>query len=63
MIKDAAPERKDELRAFLSAPQSRRSIVDVLVGRNTVQRLAEIAGGAEVDSELNTEGEEKEGQQ
>jgi hypothetical protein len=63
MIKDAAPEKKDELRTFLSAPQSRRSIVDVLVGRKTVQRLTETAGGPDIDSEVNTEREEKEGQQ
>ena len=63
MIKDATPERKDELRTFLSTPRSRGSIVDVLMGRKTVQRLVEIAGGPEVDSEVNTEREKKEGQQ
>lgn len=62
MIKDTAPERKDELRTFLSTPQSRKSIVDVMVGRKTVQRLVEIAGEPEVDSKVNTEREEKEGQ-
>ena len=63
MIKNATPERKDELRTFLSTPRSRGSIVDVLMGRKTVQRLVEIAGGPEVDSEVNTEREKKEGQQ
>lgn len=59
MIKDAAPERQDELRAFLSTPQSRRSISDVLVGRKTVRRLVEIAVEAKGDSKVNTEKEAK----
>ena len=63
MIKDAAPERQDELRAFFSTPQSRRSISDVLIGRKTVRRLVEIAAGTKGNSNVNIEKEAKEKKQ
>ena len=45
MIKGAAEDKKDELRGFLNTPQSRESIVQLLVRRKTVRRLLDIAKG------------------
>jgi trigger factor len=42
MIKNSA-ENKDELRKYLSTPQSKESIKHLLITRKTIQRLVEIA--------------------
>ncbi|MFO8143085.1 MAG: hypothetical protein R6T78_00175, partial [Dehalococcoidales bacterium] len=55
-----------ELKKYFSRPEPRNSIINLLTGRKTVQRLVEIAGGkgkGEDDQVANTESEEKEGQQ
>lgn len=59
MLKDTAPERVDDLKKFLNTPESRRSIMDVLVGRKTVERLADIANGQEIDKKENKANDEE----
>lgn len=59
MLKDTAPERVDDLKKFLNTPESRRSIMDVLVGRKTVERLADIASGQEIDKKENKANDEE----
>jgi len=50
MTKDAT-ENKDELNKALSTPQARQSIKQLLITRKTVERLVEIAKGADTDVE------------
>lgn len=64
--REASPEKQAELKKYFSRPEPRNSIINLLTGRKTVQRLVEIAGGkgkGEDDQVANTESEEKEGQQ
>jgi trigger factor len=46
MVKDAG-EQADNMRTFFNQPQSRQSIQQYLLGRNTIDRLAKIANGEE----------------
>ncbi len=45
MTANAAENNRDKLKQYLSSPQSRESIKQVLMTRKTIQRLVEIAGG------------------
>jgi trigger factor len=51
MVK-GTPENKDEMSKFLNTPQARQSVKQLLISRNTVQRLVDIAkdSGKSVDS-------------
>jgi len=51
MVK-STPENKDEMSKFLNTPQARQSVKQLLISRNTVQRLFDIAkdSGRSVDS-------------
>jgi len=63
---EASPERQAELKKYFSRPEPRNSIINLLTGRKTVQRLVEIASGTEIREEnqaASTESEEKEEQQ
>jgi len=48
MLKNTT-DNKDELQKFLSTPQSRESIEQLLITRKTIQRLAEIAKGSNMN--------------
>ncbi|MFC1984134.1 trigger factor [Chloroflexota bacterium] len=50
VTKDAGEDKKDELNKYLSAPENRNSIEQVLITRKTVQRLVEIAGGSDTNT-------------
>lgn len=45
MTANAAENDRDKFKQYLSSPQSRESIRQVLMTRKTIQRLVEIAGG------------------
>ena len=44
MVKDAG-EQTEDMRTFFNYPQTRRSIEQYLIGRKTIDRLVQIAGG------------------
>jgi trigger factor len=44
MVKDAG-EQIEDMRAFFNYPQTRKSIEQYLIGRKTIDRLVQIAGG------------------
>ena len=46
---ESAGENKDELRKSLNTPQAHESIKQLLLGRQAVQRLIEIAKGSKID--------------
>jgi FKBP-type peptidyl-prolyl cis-trans isomerase (trigger factor) len=46
MVKDAG-EQEENMRIFFNQPQSRQSIGQYMMGKKTIDRLAEIAGGEE----------------
>jgi trigger factor len=45
MVKDA-DKQKDQLKRLFSMPQARHSIEQLIVGRKTIERLKQIAGGS-----------------
>jgi len=56
MVESAAEDRRQEFKEILDTPQTRDSLRQTLLTRNTVQRLAEIAKGLkEIDTSLKEE--------
>ncbi len=54
----AAGEKGDELREFFKSPIGRRSLQQMLLARNTVKRLVDIASGEADSTESSEEGSE-----
>ena len=58
-LTESADKDKDKLQKFLNTPQSRESIKRLLIPRNTIQRLVEIANGSNMNTEAMQEEEKK----
>ncbi|MFC1897153.1 trigger factor [Chloroflexota bacterium] len=59
MAKDAGEDRRDELTKYLSTPETRKSIEQVLITRKTVQQLVETAKGSDINIKPKQKEEQK----